>query len=154
MFKDLADTMAVEKAAAAAVASYGEFKTTETKVVDPLNEMIEEKPNFIGDVGVEIQQVKIDIEDTMEGLVEDKRFSADGDEGCEIKTRTFTEKVNCRMQELTALADTIRIPSADDDLERFKRNLSSASNIVRIQVSETVIKDQVDDENKTEYRGK
>ena len=63
MFKDLADTMAVEKAAAAAVASYGEFMTTETKIVNALNKMIEEKPSCIDDVGVEIQRVKIDIGD-------------------------------------------------------------------------------------------
>ena len=64
-----------------------------------MSKTIEEKPNCIGYVRVEIQQVKIDIEDTIEGLVEDKRFSADGDEGCEIKTRTFTENVKCRMQD-------------------------------------------------------
>ena len=51
--KGLADTTAVEKAA---VTSYGELITTKTKEVKALSKMIKEKPNCIGDVGVEIQR--------------------------------------------------------------------------------------------------
>ena len=69
MSKDLADTTAVEKVA---VASYGEFKIERTKEVNTLSQRIEEKLNLTDDAWVEIQQVKNDLGDTVEGLVEDK----------------------------------------------------------------------------------
>jgi len=137
MSKDLADTTDVEKAA---VASYGQLMAAKTKEVGALSKMIEEKLNRIGDVGVEIQQMKNDLGDTAEGLVEDKKFLADLDKNCEIKTKLFTENVNYRTQELAALADTIKILNDDDALELFKKTLPGASSFVQIQVSETATK--------------
>ena len=51
--------------------------------------------------------------------VEDKKFLADVDKSCEIKTRLITERENCRTQELAALADTSKIMDDDDALELF-----------------------------------
>ena len=76
MSKDFADTTAFEKAA---FASYGEFKIERTKEVNTLSQRIEEKLNLTDDAWVEIQQVKNDPGDTVEGLVEDKKFVADLD---------------------------------------------------------------------------
>lgn len=137
MSKDLADTTDVEKAA---VASYGQLMSAKTKEVGALSKMIEEKLNRIGDTGIEIQQMKNDLGDTAEGLVEDKKFLADLDKNCEIKTKLFTENVNYRTQELLALADTIKILNDDDALELFKKTLPGASSFVQIQVSETATK--------------
>jgi len=133
MSKDLADAQATEKAA---VASYEELMAAKTKEVNALSKMIEEKLTRIGDVGVEIQQMKNDLGDTAEGLEEDKKFLADLDKNCEAKTKLFKENVNYRTQELAALADTIKILNDDDALELFKKTLPGASSFMQIEVSE------------------
>jgi len=133
MSKDLADAQATEKAA---VASYEELMAAKTKEVNALSKMIEEKLTRIGDVGVEIQQMKNDLGDTAEGLEEDKKFIADLDKNCEAKTKLFKENVNYRTQELAALADTIKILNDDDALELFKKTLPGASSFMQIAVSE------------------
>jgi len=133
MSKDLADAQATEKAA---VASYEELMAAKTKEVNALSKMIEEKLTRIGDVGVEIQQMKNDLGDTAEGLEEDKKFLADLDKNCEAKTKLFKENVNYRTQELAALADTIKILNDDDALELFKKTLPGASSFMQIAVSE------------------
>jgi len=133
MSKDLADAQATEKAA---VASYEELMAAKTKEVNALSKMIEEKLTRIGDLGVEIQQMKNDLGDSAEGLEEDKKFLADLDKNCEEKQKLFKENVNYRTQELSALADTIKILNDDDALELFKKTLPGASSFVQIQVSE------------------
>jgi chromosome segregation ATPase len=133
MSKDLADAQATEKAA---VASFEELMAAKTKEVNALSKMIEEKLTRIGDVGVEIQQMKNDLGDSAEGLEEDKKFIADLDKNCEAKTKLFKENVNYRTQELAALADTIKILNDDDALELFKKTLPGASSFMQIAVSE------------------
>merc|ERR1719162_2358684 len=137
MSKDLADAQAVEKAA---VAAYEGLMAAKKKEVDALSKMIEEKLTRIGDLGVEIQQMKNDLGDSAEGLVEDKKFLADLDKNCESKQKLFKENVNYRGQELAALADTIKILNDDDALELFKKTLPGASSFVQIEVSETANK--------------
>merc|ERR1719162_1512493 len=63
MSKDLADAQAVEKAA---VAAYEGLMAAKKKEVDALSKMIEEKLTRIGDLGVEIQQMKNDLGDSAE----------------------------------------------------------------------------------------
>jgi len=106
------------------------------KEVDALSKMIESKLTRIGDLGVEIQQMKNDLGDSAEGLEEDKKFIADLDKNCEAKQKLFKENVNYRGQELAALADTIKILNDDDALELFKKTLPGASSFVQIEVSE------------------
>merc|ERR1719240_1820176 len=102
--------------------------------------MIEEKLERAGSLAVEIQEMKNDLGDTAEGLEEDKKFLADLDKNCEEKQKLFKENVNYRTQELSALADTIKILNDDDALELFKKTLPGASSFVQIQVSEKISK--------------
>lgn len=137
MSKHLADAQAEEQTA---VKSYEELIGAKTKEVNALSKMIEEKLTRIGDLGVEIQQMKNDLSDTAEGLGEDQKFLADLDKNCEVKTNLFKENVNYRSQELAALADTIKILNDDDALELFKKTLPGASSFVQIQISQKVWK--------------
>jgi len=133
MSKDLADAQAEEQTA---VKSYEQLIGAKTKEVNALSKMIEEKLTRIGDLGVEIQQMKNDLSDTAEGLGEDQKFLADLDKNCEAKTKLYKENVNYRSQELAALADTIKILNDDDALELFKKTLPGASSFVQIQISQ------------------
>jgi len=137
MSKDLADAQGVESDS---VTSYEGLMAAKTKEVNALSKMIEEKLTRIGNLGVEIQQMKNDLGDTAEGLEEDKKFIGDLDKNCAQKQQLFTENVNYRTQELAALAETIKILNDDDALELFKKTLPGASSFVQVQVSEKATK--------------
>merc|ERR1719502_1880375 len=102
--------------------------------------MIEEKLTRIGDLGVEIQQMKNDLGDTAESLLEDKKFLADLDKNCEEKQKLYEENVKYRTQELAALADTIKILNDDDALELFKKTLPGASSFVQVDVTSQAVR--------------
>merc|ERR1719443_2082588 len=106
------------------------------KEVDALSKQIEEKLTRIGNVGVEIQQMKNDAGDTAEGLVDDKKFLADLDKNCAEKQTLYEENTKYRSGELAALADTIKILNDDDALELFKKTLPGASaSFMQVQVT-------------------
>merc|ERR1712204_130315 len=96
---------------------------------------IETKLTRIGDLGVEIAQMKNDVGDTQEALIEDKKFLANLEENCEKKKAEWEVIVKTRAEELAALADTWKVLNDDDALELFKKTLPSASSFMQIEVS-------------------
>ena len=56
-----------------------------------MTKMTEEKLTRIGDLGVAIQQMKNDLSDTGESLMEDKKFLADLDKNCDEKQKLYEE---------------------------------------------------------------
>merc|ERR1719454_1500757 len=102
--------------------------------------MIEDKLVRVGDLGVEIQQMKNDAGDTGDGLVDDKKFLEDLDANCAAKQKLFDENVAYRGQELEALADTIKMLNDDDALELFKKTLPGASSFMELKVSSKSMK--------------
>merc|ERR1711985_28070 len=68
-----------------------------------------------------------DLEDTKEGLEEDKKFLADMDKICEQKKKEWVAYKKMMAEELLALAETIKILNDDDALELFKKTLPSPS---------------------------
>merc|ERR1712129_526687 len=104
---------------------------------------IETKLTRIGDLGVEIAQMKNDLGDTEEALIADKEFLANLDQNCETKKKEWEVVVKTRAEELAALADTIKVLNDDDALELFKKTLPSASSLMQIQVSASATKKRV-----------
>merc|ERR1719181_587850 len=137
MKADLADAVAKEEEA---VAAYEELMAAKKKEVNALTKMIEEKLTRIGDLGVAIQQMKNDLGDSAESLVEDKKFLADLDKNCEEKQKLNEENVKYRTQELAALADTIKILNDDDALELFKKTLPGASSFVQVDITTQAVR--------------
>merc|ERR1719424_773089 len=119
-----------------AVAAYEELMAAKKKEVNALTKMIETKLGRIGDLDVAIQQMKNDLGDTAEGLLEDKKFIADLDKNCDEKQKLNEENVKYRTQELAALSDTIKILNDDDALELFKKTLPGVSSFAQVDVSE------------------
>jgi len=97
------------------------------KEVEALTKAIETKIVRVGNLGVEIATMKNDLTDTQEGLIEDQQFMAEMGKTCETKEKEFTLRLTTRGEELTALADTIKILNDDDALEMFKKTLPGAS---------------------------
>merc|ERR1719409_569028 len=123
MEKDLAEA---EETEAAAITTYDELMAAKKKEVEVATVSIEKKTKRVGEVAVEIVQMKADLEDTQEQLVEDEKFLAELDKTCAAKQAEWAERVKMRQEELLALADTIKILNDDDALELFKKTLPAA----------------------------
>merc|ERR1719465_132595 len=102
-----------------------------TKEVHALTKTIEVKTVRIGELAVEIVQMKEDLDDTGKALLEDKKFLADMDKNCATKTAEHEENMKLRSTELLALADTIKILNDDDALELFKKTLPASASFVQ-----------------------
>merc|ERR1719207_366997 len=90
----------------------------------------------VGDLGVAVAQMKNDLTDTEEALIEDKKFLADMEKNCATKAAEWETIVKTRNEELLALADAIKVLNDDDSLELFKKTLPGASaSFVQVQVS-------------------
>merc|ERR1719498_2376562 len=134
MERDLADATSVENSA---IASYKGLMASK-------NKEIETKTNRIGELGVQIAQMENDLEDTQEGLAEDKKFFADLDKNCELKKQEWAAYKEMQATEMVALADTIKVLNDDDALELFKKTLpGAASSFVQLQVGKSALREQV-----------
>jgi len=140
ILKTMGDEMAAgladsTKAENGAIATYEKLMAAKTKEVNALTQEIETKLTRIGDLGVEIAQMKNDVGDTQEALIEDQKFLANLEQNCEKKKEEWAVIVKTRAEELVALADTIKVLNDDDALELFKKTLPSASSFVQLQVA-------------------
>jgi len=133
MAKDIAEEKAAEEAA---IKAYDELMAAKTKEVNALTKAIEEKMTRVGELAVEIVQMKNDLGDTAEALADDKKFLADLEKNCATKSAEWETIVATRNEELLALADTIKVLNDDDALELFKKTLPGASaSFVQVKVS-------------------
>merc|ERR1719333_1985350 len=107
MGKDIADLVAQEEAA---IKAYDELMAAKQKEVDSLTKAIEDKTKRLGEVGIELVDLKEDLDDTTTALAEDKKFLADLDKNCEAKAKEWELRCKTRQEELLALADTIKMP--------------------------------------------
>merc|ERR1719218_142061 len=138
MEKDLSDATSEENSAQG---SFESLVDSKKKEIVALTKAVESKTKRIGELGVKIAQMENDLEDTQEGLAEDKKFFADLDKNCELKKAEWAAYKEMQAQEMVALADTIKVLNDDDALELFKKTLPSASSsFVQVQVSKGVMR--------------
>merc|ERR550537_1266220 len=136
MAKDLAELVAAEEEAAA---NFDAMVKAKTEQVEALTKAIEDKLVRLGDAGVELVNLKEDLDDTSQSLGEDKKFLEDLAKNCETKKKEWAERCKTRADELLALADTIRILNDDDALDLFKKTLPSPS-LLQMQVSSKAVR--------------
>merc|ERR1719353_1500159 len=133
MTADNAEETATE---AAAIKAYDELMAAKTKEVNSLTKAIESKMTRVGELAVEITQMKNDLGDTADALAEDKKFLADMAKNCKTKEAEWEVIVKTRNEELLALADTIKVLNDDDTLELLKKTLPGASaSFMQMQVT-------------------
>merc|ERR1719252_451560 len=127
-----------------AQANFDGLVASKKKEIVTLTKAIESKTMRIGELGVKIAQMENDLEDTQEGLAEDKKFFADLDKNCELKKAEWAAYKEMEAKEAVALADTIKILNDDDALELFKKTLpSSASSLLQLKTSQRSLSKQV-----------
>eukprot|EP00746_Dinoflagellata_sp_MGD_P140490 gnl/MRDRNA2_/MRDRNA2_73729_c0_seq1.p1 gnl/MRDRNA2_/MRDRNA2_73729_c0~~gnl/MRDRNA2_/MRDRNA2_73729_c0_seq1.p1 ORF type:complete len:716 (-),score=266.05 gnl/MRDRNA2_/MRDRNA2_73729_c0_seq1:276-2423(-) len=138
MAKDIEELIAQEEAA---IKEYNELMAAKQKEIDSLTKAIEEKTKRLGEVGVELVNLKEDLDDTTKAMLEDKKFLADLEKNCAAKEKEYEASCKTRQEELLALADTIKILNDDDALDLFKKTLPSAS-FLQIQVTAKQVQEE------------
>merc|ERR1719364_249603 len=139
MEADLAEAKANEEKA---IADYKALVAAKKKEIEAATKAIEDKMTRVGELGVEVATMINDLEDTKEGLEEDKKFLADMDTICEQKKKEWAAYQKMMAEELLALADTIKILNDDDALELFKKTLPSAASLLQVQLSAKEVRQQ------------
>jgi len=122
--KSLAEVEATE---AEAVKLHEELIAAKEKQVSTLSASIETKTVKIGELQVEIVNMKNDLSDTEAALLEDQKMAADLKGNCDSKAAEWEERKKLRAEELVAIHDTIKVLNDDDALDLFKKTLPSAS---------------------------
>jgi len=139
MERDFASATSEENAA---IGDCESLIAAKKKEIDALTAAIESKTARIGELGVKIAEAENDLEDTTEGLAEDKKFLANLDKNCALKKQEWDDYKKMEAQELVALADTIKILNDDDALELFKKTLPGASSFVQMRVTSGATRQQ------------
>merc|ERR1719329_711981 len=151
MTKDFADATADETSA---VASFESLEASKKKEIDALTKAIESKTMRVGELGVKLAEAENDLEDTKEGLAEDKKFLANLDTNCELKKKEWAAYKEMQGTEALALADTIKVLNDDDALELFKKTLPAAgSSFVQVQVTSTEVRKRAAHALKSGHKG-
>merc|ERR1719498_370001 len=105
-----------------------------TKEVEAHTQAIEHKTTLVGELSVNIINMKNDLTDSEQALIEDTKFLQDLEKNCGAKTKEMEERVKTRGQEILAIQETIKILNDDDALELFKKTLPSPS-LLQVQTS-------------------
>merc|ERR1719375_2713381 len=71
---------------------YEELMAAKQAEIDALTKAIEEKLARIAELGVEIVNLKEDLDDTTKALIEDKKFLADLEKNCALKEKEWAER--------------------------------------------------------------
>jgi len=124
MEKELVDLTASE---AGAVADYNSLTGSKQKEVAAATATIQQKQTRLADTDVQLQAMKEEYDDTEASQEQDKKFFADKDANCAKAVKDYEIVKKTRAEELSALAETIKLLNDDDALELFKKTLPSPS---------------------------
>jgi len=125
----------------AAIKTYEELMEAKSQEVEALTASIDEKMKLVGELAVDIIEMKEDLTDTEASLMKDKEFLKNLESSCATKTKEWEERSKTRAEELTALSETIKILNDDDALDLFKKTLpSGSSSFVQVQQSRTMLR--------------
>merc|ERR1719482_625800 len=137
----VADLETATKEENAAIAAFEELTGAKEKEIASNTKTIEAKMTKIGELGVDIVQMKEDIDDTTKALGEDKKFLADLEKNCATKEDEYEVVKKTRAEEIEAISETIKILNDDDALELFKKTLP-ASSFLQAKVTDKEVKQQ------------
>merc|ERR550532_1190544 len=124
MEKELAEITSAEEAA---IKDFDALIAAKEKELNANSGAIESKIERAAEVGLEIVEMKEDLDDTSKALAEDKKFLSELEKDCGTKEGVWNERRKIRAEELLAIGDTIMILNDDDALDLFKKTLPSPS---------------------------
>merc|ERR1719413_33441 len=106
----------VEATEAEAVTLHEELIAAKEKQVGTLSASIETKTTKIGELQVEIVNMKNDLSDTESALLQDQKMAADLKGNCEAKAAEWEERKKLRAEELMTIHEVIKVLNDDDAL--------------------------------------
>jgi len=130
ILKQMKDTMAASLAEVAAaeeqaIKDFDGLVAAKEKEIAANTAAIESKLSRHGKAGTDIVSLVADLDDTTKSLMEDKKFMADLESGCKTKEAEWNARSQTRSEELSAIAEAIRVLNDDDALDLFKSTLPS-----------------------------
>lgn len=129
--KDLAGVVATEEEAQKL---YDELIAAKSKEVKSLGGSIERKTARVGELQVNIINMKHEISESEAMLISDQKFLKDLSTDCSGKDKEWEERQKVRSEEVLAIHETIKILNDDDALDLFKKALpSSSSSLVQLK---------------------
>merc|ERR1719410_483707 len=127
----------------AAIKTYDELMESKGQEVEVLTASIEKKMKLVGELSVNIIEMKEDLTDTEGQLIKDKEFLKNLESSCATKTKEWEVRSKTRAEELTALSETIKILNDDDALDLFKKTLpSGGASFMQLQQTRGMLRDQ------------
>jgi len=122
MQKDLDQMVADEEAREK---GHAELSAGKSKEISAATASIENKTERIGVLAVKVSESSDDLEESKKTLSSDTEFLANLRQGCKAQEKAWAVRQQTRSQELTAIAETIKILNDDDALDLFKKTLPS-----------------------------
>jgi len=120
--KDLDEMVAEEEAREK---GYVELTAGKRKEIASATSMIETKTERVGVLAVKVSEASDDFEEYAKTLASDQEFLVNLRKGCKAQDDAIAVRKETRSEELTAIADTIKILNDDDALDLFKKTLPS-----------------------------
>jgi len=102
-------------------------KSSKTKSIKTVLDMVTKKHKKIGDLKVEIVNMKHMMSGGAEALAENKKMLAELRKDCAQRASEQDEKKALRADELKALEDTIKLLNDDDALDLFRKTIKAPS---------------------------
>merc|ERR1719433_406806 len=138
MENDLAEITAAENEA---IKTFDALMAAKKKQIDANTQATEAKLKRLGEVGVEIVELKEDLDDTGKALIEDKKLLAALQKGCGTKEAEWEERSKVRAEEIMTIGQAIQVLNDDESLDLFKKTLPSPS-LMELPVSSKDVRDR------------
>jgi len=131
------DQKTARKEEADAVEQFAKLKAAKDKEIAATTKIIQDKTARVGKTGIDIENLKEDLEDTTASYEEDKTFLKNLDKNCNQKKDDYNVVQKTRADEQLALADTIKILNKDSATKVFKTALPKKKGTSFLQIDVT-----------------
>merc|ERR1719230_1388797 len=112
-----------------AVAGFTELEASKNKEIEVATSAIESKTVRVGELAVSAVQTKDELEDTIQEVADNEKFSSQLEEQCATKEKEWAVRQKARADEIQAISEAISILNDDDALDVFKKAIPSSAMI-------------------------
>ncbi|CAE7255500.1 CRY2 [Symbiodinium natans] len=114
-----------DKSEDAAVHTFEDLEGSKKVEISTLLEQFERKMKRIGELKVEVVNLKKSMEGAGQSLADDKKMLAELKSSCDAKAAAWEERQETRSKELIALQETVKILDSDESLDLFRSKAAS-----------------------------
>ena len=108
-----------------AIHTYDELEDSKKVEISTLLEQFERKMKRIGELKVEVVNMKKSMEGAGQSLADDKKMLQELQSTCEAKAAAWEKRQATRQKELSALQEAVKVLDSDESLDLFRSKASS-----------------------------